>query len=138
MKSGHIVYTNSAEDALFGYDAGELIGVHVTAQNAYPIAENETKVAAVIQALKENGKWSGDWRNRRKDGSEFISASTITHVDIDGSPHFLCVQRDVTESRATQEREHLLAAEIDHRAKTSLPSFNRSFGTPLSAIARRL
>ena len=119
-ESGSIVYTNSAEDALFGYDAGELIGLHVTAQNAYPLAENETKVAAVIQALKENGKWSGDWRNRRKDGSEFISASTITRVDIDGSPHFLCVQRDVTESRATQEREHLLAAEIDHRAKNVL------------------
>ena len=101
-EDGVIVYTNQAEDRLFGYAPGELIGRHVSIQNAYPDDENRRVVAEVIDRLKANGAWEGEWRNRRKDGTEFLTASRITAIEIGGRRHWLCVQRDVTEARRTE------------------------------------
>ncbi len=98
-EAGVIVYTNPAEDALFGYEPGELVGRHVSVQNAYPEEENHRRVAEVIAQLKAHGHWQGEWLNRRKDGSTFVTASRITAVDLDGHVHWLCVQRDVTDER---------------------------------------
>ena len=117
---GVIVYTNAAEDQLFGYAPGEMLGLHVSAQNAYSPEENERIVGEVIEALKTRGAWEGEWLNRRKDGTTFLTASRITAVEIDGAMHFLCVQRDVTAEREARERERLLSREVDHRARNAL------------------
>jgi len=99
---GTIIYTNPAEDSMFGYEPGELSGEHVTVQNAYSPEENERVVAGVIEQLKASGYWEGEWQNRRKDGSTFVTASRITAVEVDGSPLWLCVQRDVTEEKRAE------------------------------------
>ncbi|MBD2751224.1 PAS domain S-box protein [Microvirga sp. BT688] len=99
---GIIVYTNLAEDRLFGYEPGELIGQHVSIQNAYSPEENEQIVSAVIEQLRTQGRWEGEWHNRRKDGTTFITASRITAVEVDGAAHWLCVQRDVTEEKRAE------------------------------------
>ena len=39
-KDGMILYTNPAEDRMFGYAPGELIGQHVSVQNAYSMDRN--------------------------------------------------------------------------------------------------
>jgi PAS domain S-box-containing protein len=98
-EAGIIVYTNPAEDALFGYGPGELLGRHVSVQNAYPQEENRQRVGEVIAHLRTHGQWQGEWLNRRKDGSTFVSASRITAVNLDDRMHWLCVQRDVTAER---------------------------------------
>ena len=67
--AGNIVYTNRAEDELFGYEPGELIGLHVSVQNAYPDEENKPRVAEVFACLKVQGRWEGEWLNQRKDGT---------------------------------------------------------------------
>ncbi|HEY0104329.1 MAG TPA: PAS domain S-box protein [Brevundimonas sp.] len=85
---------------MFGYAAGELVGRHVSTQNAYPALENARKVEAVIAELKRNGVWRGEWLNRRKDGSIFTSRSRITAVDVEGRTYWLCLQEDVTEEKA--------------------------------------
>lgn len=116
-EDGTIVYTNPAEDRMFGYGPGELVGRHVSVQNAYPEEENRRRVGEVIEKLKSTGFWEGEWRNRRKDGGEFTTASRITAVDLEGRPHWLCVQRDVTRTReieaalATSEQRLRLATE---------------------------
>jgi PAS domain S-box-containing protein len=101
-EDGTIVYTNPAEDALFGYERGELIGRHVSVQNAYPPEENRRRVEEVIATLKDRGVWEGEWHNRRKDGTAFYTESRITAVELEGRPHWLCVQRDVTAQRAAE------------------------------------
>lgn len=103
-ESGLIVYTNAAEDSLIGYRRGELIGAHVSVQNAYPDDDNLKRVETVISHLKAHGRWEGEWLNRRKDGSTFVTASRITAVQIDGRNHWLCVQRDVTGEREAESR----------------------------------
>jgi len=102
-EDGTIVYTNAAEDMMFGYQHGELVGLHVSVQNAYPPEENARRVGEVIATLKESGVWEGEWHNRRKDGTDFYTASRITAVTLEGRPHWLCVQRDVTAIRVAEQ-----------------------------------
>src|SRR5690242_484980 len=98
-EDGTIVYTNPAEDRMFGYEPGELVSQHVAVQNAYPPEENERVVASVIEELKRSGSWTGEWRNRRKDGSDFTTRSRISALEIEGRRFWLCVQENVTEER---------------------------------------
>jgi PAS domain S-box-containing protein len=110
---GIIVYTNAAEDLMFGYEPGELVGRHVGIQNAYAPDENARRVAAVVAELRQRGAWEGEWLNRRKDGGEFVTQSHITAVEIEGRRHFMCVQRDITAAKraeaALRDREAELA-----------------------------
>ncbi len=101
---GIIHFTNSAENKMFGYQEGELIGKHVTIQNAYPQEENERIVAGVIKELKRQGFWSGEWHNKKKDGTPFYTFSFITQLEVDGGNLFVCVQRDITEDKKARER----------------------------------
>ncbi|HEY1066436.1 MAG TPA: PAS domain S-box protein, partial [Pirellulales bacterium] len=103
-ENGVIVYTNPAEDAMFGYAAGELLGEHVGVQNDYPPEENERRVSAAIAELNRTGLWTGEWANRRKDGTRFTTQSRITTLNVLGQRFFVCVQEDVTERRAAAER----------------------------------
>ncbi len=111
---GTIVYTNSAEDRMFGYGSGELIGQHVSVQNAYPPDENARLVSEVIAELKRSGSWRGEWLNRRKDGATFVTTSRISAVVLDGRSYWLCIQEDVTDEKAA------LAALEESRARLQL------------------
>ncbi|WP_210528536.1 PAS domain-containing protein [Rubellimicrobium arenae] len=113
-EDGTIVYTNPAEERLFGYGPGELLGQHVSLQNAYSPEENTRVVEEVIEELKRSGTWQGEWRNRRKDGSEFTTRSRISKVEIAGERHWLCVQEDVTDEQEIAKALH------DERARLKL------------------
>jgi len=116
-ESGYILYTNSAEDKMFGYEPGELNGKHVTVQNAYSPEENEQIVAAVIGDLKTNGFWNGEWYNKRKDGSTFYTYSHITALDLGERNVLVCVQRDITEEKRTKEALQKSAEELERKVE---------------------
>ena len=124
---GTILYTNAAEDLMFGYAPGELIGMHVSVQNAYPEQENLAKVSAVIEELKQSGRWSGEWHNRKKDGTIFFTRAQITRIEIEGRPHFVCVQEDITEREKAQQ-----ALEESEKTLEQIFSESPSFMTFLS------
>lgn len=108
-ESGMIVFTNPAEDAIFGYPPGALVGQHVTVQNEYPPEENRRIVSDVIAQLKTEGAWSGEWQNVRQDGTRFVTAARITAIEQDGKQYWVCVQDDVTEVKRAEERKAFLA-----------------------------
>jgi PAS domain S-box-containing protein len=99
---GTIIYTNPAEDRMFGYEPGELLGRHVTVLNAYSREENARIVDEVIARLHDRGAWEGDWHNRRKDGSTFHTHARITALELEGRVHWVCVQEDVTAQRQAE------------------------------------
>ena len=116
---GTIVYTNPAEDRMFGYERGGLVGKHVTALNALPDEENARVVASVIEELKARGSWVGEWWNKRADGSTFYTRARISAVEVNGATHWLCVHEDVTEQRR-------VAAELDRRRRDLEDFFENS------------
>jgi PAS domain S-box-containing protein len=100
---GVIVYTNPAEERMFGYEHGELIGKPVTLQNAYPLEESTRLVADLITISQRFGFWQGEWHNRRKDGSTFYTEAHITAFTQADRTYWVCVQRDITKAKAARE-----------------------------------
>jgi PAS domain S-box-containing protein len=103
-EDGIILYTNPAEDRMFGYEPGELLGRHVTALNALPPEENARVVAEVMAQVRATGESNGEFRNLRKDGTPFTTYARITSVELGGRTHFVWVQEDVTERKRAHER----------------------------------
>ena len=118
-EQGYIVYTNPAEDVMFGYEPGELIGRHVTVQNTYPPEENARRVNEVIEQLRSRGEWIGEWDNVRKDGTSFVTAARITAFEHGERRYWVCVQEDITARRRSREREAFLE-EATRRLGSSL------------------
>jgi PAS domain S-box-containing protein len=101
-ETGIILYTNPAEDTMFGYERGELIGQHVSIQNTYPPEENLRIVQEVIECLKTNGAWVGEFSNRKKDGTAFTTLARITALVDGGKSYWVCVQEDITSRKEAQ------------------------------------
>ena len=121
---GVIVYTNPAEDAMFGYAPGELIGKSVEVLNAAPPEENARMVAEILRTLDARGSWEGEFDNVRKDGTRFATRARITRIELDGRPHSISVQQDVTQERELRERERRRSQTLRtlHRVQTDLAS----------------
>jgi len=109
---GVLLYTNPTADRMFGYARGELIGKHVTVLNAYAPEENERLAAQVMAQLRASGEWIGQWDNVKKDGSLFTTRARITTVVLDGVPHWLCVQDDITDEVAARRHTDALAESL--------------------------
>lgn len=112
-ESGIIVYTNSAEDKMFGYRRGELIGQHVTVQNKYNQDENQRIVGDIIKQLKIKGVWQGEFSNRKKNGKPFITAAKITALELNSKNYWLCVQEDITSDKQATDALMLAKAEAE-------------------------
>ncbi|MEJ7626477.1 MAG: PAS domain S-box protein [Ferruginibacter sp.] len=100
---GYILFTNAAEDRMFGYECGELTGKHATIQNAYPQEENIRIVVEVIEAVSTSGSWTGEWYNKKKDGTTFYTQSHISAIEVSGKKLMVCVQRNITEEKVYKE-----------------------------------
>ncbi|WP_176736950.1 PAS domain S-box protein [Oligoflexus tunisiensis] len=100
---GYIVYTNPAEDRIFGYERGELLGKHVTVQNSYSDSENKEIVDRMISHLKTRGAWAGEFLNKKKDGTRFVTYARINSIEMSGRTWFVCVQEDITERKRAEE-----------------------------------
>ncbi len=103
-ESGTIRYTNPAEERLFGYQRGELLGRHLSVQSAYPPEEDEVMSSQVTEQLKTVGSWSGEWSNRKKDGTPFTTYVRVTDVELDGCNYRMSVREDVTERKKVEEK----------------------------------
>lgn len=134
---GTIVYTNAAEDRIFGYERGELLGQSVTVQNADPPEENQRRVREVIDELRHHGVWSGEFDNVKKDGTPFITAARISALEIGGRLYWVCVQEDITErKRVEEERRRLL--EREHHARAEAEAANRAKDEFLAMLGHEL
>jgi PAS domain S-box-containing protein len=110
-EDGTIAYGNSSLDAMFGYEAGELVGRVVRDLNAPGITTPEETAAAIIESLRSTGSWRGEVQNVRKDGVPFWCAVNVTthHLPKFG-PVWISVLSDITARRQAQEAQARLAS----------------------------
>jgi two-component system sensor histidine kinase/response regulator len=152
---GTIEYVNEAFCRVSGIASADAIG-----QNPRILRSGKTSTdtyAALWQALREGRSWTGEFVNRRPDGSEYIEFSTISPVrQLDGTiTHYLAVKEDVTarrrnEAELEQHRHHLqelvavrtaqledarVRAERANQAKSSfVATISHEMRTPLNTI----
>jgi PAS domain S-box-containing protein len=100
---GQIIYTNPAFDAMFGYKPGELVGRHSNILNHHPPEKNIYKIRDILTSLKTTGLWTGEFHNRRKSGSPFITSARISTIKVGGKKLYISVQEDITQRKRTQE-----------------------------------
>ena len=101
---GSILYTNAAEDRMFGYQRGELCGRHTDIQDAYPPEERAGRNAEVLKVLEVGDTWSGDWLNRKKDGAEFDTHVRIMPAEFMGTNYRVRVRENITGRRRSEDQ----------------------------------
>jgi len=111
--SGKIEYVNPAFTALTGYSYAEAVG-----QNPRLLKSgcNSDDLYQELWSTILSGKvWQGEVTNRRKDGTLYEEAMRISAVkDTKGAiTGFIAIKHDVTEQRAAQNAQALLAAIVE-------------------------
>lgn len=114
---GKITYTNDAMDGLFGYEKGELLGKHPSILNAGP--DPQAIAAQVFDGIKNHGFWEGDIRNKKKDGTEFISHAMAGAVRDEDGRVLSCVsaQHDITGRKRAEEALKKAHDELEIRVR---------------------
>ncbi len=115
----NIISVNYAFERLTGYCAAEVLG-----KNPRLLQSGRQDAAyyrEMWRSLHENGSWSGETWDKRKDGSLYPKWLTITTVrDPAGEiTHYVAIFMDITELKRAQEEVHRLAF-YDHL--TQLPN----------------
>jgi two-component system cell cycle sensor histidine kinase/response regulator CckA len=113
-EDGRIVFANPAAYTMFGYPEGELTGQPVTALNDLPVEKSERFVREIIERLQREGSWSGEIRNRTKDGISFITYARITTLELPEKKLWISVQEDITAHKhlAKATRKYLQFIEL--------------------------
>lgn len=99
-----ILYANPRFEAMFGYDAGELIGKNVSIVNAPTEKSPEETAQEIIEYLHQNKVWSGEIKNIKKDGTTFWCDAKVTKFDHpDYGTVWVSVHSDITERKRAVE-----------------------------------
>ncbi len=138
---GVIFYTNPAEDRMFGYERGELLGKPVGIRDAGSPEENERRRKEIQAHLKQHGSWAGEWRNRRKDGSTFVSYCRLSTLLVGDRLCSVCVQEDATERKRLEDELQQRVNELaltDKRKDEFLAMLAHELRNPLAPIMNSL
>lgn len=80
--TGVIIETNDGWNRVFGYDAGELVGRHVSELTA---TSNErvpgARMRSIAARVGHGDAWRGTTEHVCKDGSRFVSSTRITEIE---------------------------------------------------------
>jgi len=86
---GLILYTNPAQDKLFGYDPGGMVGRHLTAAHHSPRGEGDDFFDQAMAELSRQGEWRGDFPARRKNTTTFACVSQAVNMEMGGKVYRL-------------------------------------------------
>ncbi|MEE8575488.1 MAG: EAL domain-containing protein, partial [Thermodesulfobacteriota bacterium] len=105
---GRIEYVNPVFLEVTGYSMEETIG-----ENPRILSSGETTEAtykAMWNTIKAGKNWRGEFKNRKKDGSYYWAAATITPIknELGDVTHFLGIQEDITEKMKAEEKVRYL------------------------------
>jgi PAS domain S-box-containing protein len=114
---GRVLTWNLGAQRIKGYTAAEIIGQHFSV--FYTAEDRETdRPSMVLSRAAEFGRFEDEGWRVRKDGTRFFADVVLTALlDDQGKPYgYAKVTRDMTERRASEERERQLLGEQRARA----------------------
>lgn len=114
---GVIVGVNASAERLFGYDRADLIGQAVEILVPAKIAGAHIALREKFQRAPETRPMGAgrDLSARRRDGSEFPVEIGLNPMQWKGRPAVLATVTDITERKQHEERQAVLARELEHR-----------------------
>ncbi|MBD3393249.1 MAG: PAS domain S-box protein [Chitinivibrionales bacterium] len=102
---GRLVEVNPAFSVIYGYEHDELIGMHASALIS---EEHRNTLKNFVATVRENGGFSAETVDLRKDGSRINVKVRGTSIHAGGNDYLLAVIEDVTgEKEAQKERDRL-------------------------------
>jgi two-component system CheB/CheR fusion protein len=115
---GGIVAWNRGSEELYGYSRSEAIGKRkeLLLRSEVPGSSFE----ALRQSLTEKGSWTGELRQKTKDGRSITVESRIELEAMDGRRLVLESTRDISDRKEWERRQQLLLNELTHRVKNTL------------------
>lgn len=125
-----IVYANPIFEKMFGYRAGEMIGQDVSILNAPTSKAPEETARDIISATQNTGRWQGDLKNIKKDGTQFwchASVSLFDHPEY--GKVYVSIHTDITERKKNEAR--IL------EQQSLLEAFTESSRNPIFSIDKR-
>ena len=116
---GIVLMANPACTAITGYETDELVGSQLDVLRSE--SDSLDLQERVLQGLAENGQWSGEYWNRRKNGEAYPEWLTLTIIrdSQDRIAYYLAIFYDITEIKQSQEQFEFQAY---HDALTGLPN----------------
>jgi PAS domain S-box-containing protein len=113
-----IVFANPKFEAMFGYEPGELLGKPVAVLNVPSDISPEEAARVIMNSLAEEGSWSGEVNNVKKDGSHFwchANVSTFSHREY--GEILVSVHEDITRRKRALMQLHEAHDELEVRVE---------------------
>lgn len=116
----NLEYVNPAWERLHGFEPGEAIGLPAS------VIRSERHAAEVYReiddAIREGRTWRGELVNRRKDGSTYDAAVTITPVVSDSGEiiNYVGVQYDISSLKELDRLKSQFVSDVSHELRTPL------------------
>ena len=136
----NIIIFNSGAEACFGYEADEVMGKNISILIPESYHKNHGAQIDNFSTGNNKSRFMTDRSNiaaKRKDGSEFLGAGTISKVGKGDDSFFTIIMRDVSDTIAREEdlKQAMVNAELANRAKSEfLANMSHELRTPLNAI----
>jgi two-component system, chemotaxis family, CheB/CheR fusion protein len=115
---GGIVEWNRGSEELYGYSQREALGK--SPEQVLRTVVPGSTLDAMRKILRENGSWSGELEQTRKDGRRVTVESRLQLQHLDGKALVLETTRDVSDRKIWEQRQRLLLSELTHRVKNTL------------------
>jgi two-component system CheB/CheR fusion protein len=115
---GNILEWNRGSEELYGYLHEEAVGQ--PKDGLLKTSVPGSSFDALKVALLDRGSWSGELRQKTKDGRDLTVESRIELVVIDGRRLVFESTRNITERKEWERRQQLLLSELTHRVKNTL------------------
>lgn len=125
--TGNIEYANPKFEETTGYLVEEAIGKNPSILKSGETSDEEYR--QLWETLTQGKTWKGEFRNIRKDGSDYWERATISPVKNDQGriTHHIAIKEDITQQKAAEKQLRLAAAVFDTASEAVMVTDQQNF-----------